>query len=415
MAQLSDDCFAFGGPLLRLDAALDDLTTRLPIISAVETVALSASLGRVLAEDVVAPFSIPAFSNSAVDGYAVSSGSLRSGHALPVTQRIAAGARGVGALPEGEAARIFTGAMLPDGADIVFMQEDVRVEGGMVHLPPGLKPGANCRVAGEDYREGAVIVEKGTRLKPQHVAGLAAAGLTRVRFYQRLRVGVFSTGNEIIEAGHPLPPGSQYDANRPMLLAFLAARGMEPVDLGILADDAGAIARALDAAAEHCDALLSSGGVSTGEEDHVKAALGASGRLDFWRLAIKPGRPVAMGHVGGKAFIGMPGNPAAVFVTFTRFVGPVLDRLAGAMPLRPAPFLVPAAFDYRKKRDRREYLRVALMPGEAGLVAQRFMKDGAALISSLIEANALAELEEDRERVDAGETIAVLPFAALLS
>ncbi|MCZ8269126.1 MAG: molybdopterin molybdotransferase MoeA [Beijerinckiaceae bacterium] len=419
MAQLSPDSFAFGGRLRRLDDALDDLTIRLAGLGETETVPVMQAIGRVLAHEVRSSFAIPNFDNSAVDGYAVRFADLTaSGETrLPVSLRIPAGMIGVPPLPPGTAARIFTGAMMPAGADTVFMQEDVCTEGETVLLPHGLKLGSNRRFAGEDFAKGAAIVPAGTRLKPQHLAGLAAAGRSVVTVRRRLRVAIFSTGNEIREPAPEAPePGCQYDANRAMLAGLLAARGMEIIDLGILPDDPGIMARALKDAAKANDAILTSGGVSTGEEDHVKAAIEAAGRLDFWRLAIKPGRPIAMGTLEGTPFLGMPGNPAAVFVTFLRFVGPVLDMLAGAKPLRPAPIPVPSGFDYRKKADRREYLRVSLA-AEAGarMMAHRFPKDGAALISSLIAADALAELGEDITEIKAGETIHVLPLAGLLS
>lgn len=418
MAQLSNDCFAFGGQLMRLDEALDALAARLAPVPGTEDVPASAALGRVLAAPLPAPFAIPGFDNSAVDGFAVRHAdlALAGDTTLPVTLRVPAGMRAVPALMTGAAARIFTGAVMPAGADTVFMQEDVRIVGDGVILPPGLKRGANARKAGEDFERGSTILGGGTRLRPQHLAGLAAAGLSRVTVRQRLRVGVFSTGDEIIEPrdGAPPAPGLQYDANRSMLLALLAMRGIEGIDLGILPDDRAVISRAIAAGAGQCDALLTSGGVSTGEEDHVKAAIEAAGTLDFWRLAIKPGRPVAMGTVAGKAFLGMPGNPAAVFVTFTRFVGPVLDMFAGAVPQRPQPFPVESLFDYRKKLDRREYVRATLVAGERGPAAQRFPRDGAALISSLIAADGFIELEEDRTSVARGAPVGFIPFSSLL-
>ncbi|MFN3481412.1 MAG: gephyrin-like molybdotransferase Glp [Rhabdaerophilum calidifontis] len=419
MAQLSSDCFSAGMALLRLDAALDDLAARLGAVAAPEEVALGAACGRVLADDVVAPAAVPGFDNSAVDGYAVRHADLAGAGEtrLPISVRIPAGTRGVAPLAPGSAARIFTGAMMPPGADTVFMQEDVRVEGDHVRLPPGLAPGANRRFAGEDFAAGAVALRAGTRLRPQHVAALAALGLGRVHVRRPLRVGLFSTGDEVVEPGSgPLPPGAQFDSNRPMLAGLLAARGMEPVDLGILPDNRDAIARALAAAAERCEALVTSGGVSTGEEDHVKAAVEAAGRLNFWRLAIKPGRPIAMGTIAGRPFLGMPGNPAAVFVTFTRFVGPVLDLLAGAAPVRPMPVPAVAGFAYRKKAERREYVRVSLVrDAERGVIARLFPRDGAALVSSLTESDGFVELGEECLAVAPGDAVGYLPFAALLA
>ena len=423
MAQLSSDSFAFGGALRRLDDALNDLTARLPVVADAETVRLEEALGRVLAETCCSPARVPNFDNSAVDGYAVRASDLAAGGVtrLPVGTRIPAGMLAVPPLKIGEAARIFTGAMMPDGADTVFMQEDVTAEKGDVLLPSGLKAGSNRRFAGEDFALGAPVVLAGTRLKPQHIAGLAAAGFSPVMVRKPLRVALFSTGDEIrdrasLNDATDLPKGCQFDSNRPMLRALLAMRGIAVRDLGVLPDDRAIITRALADAAQDCDAILTSGGVSTGEEDHVKAAVEAAGRLDFWRLAIKPGRPIAMGTINQVPLLGMPGNPAAVFITFTRFVGPVLDMLAGAKPLRPRAFVVQSGFDYKKKADRREYVRVFFEQDASGvLTAQRFPKDGAALISSLIAADALVELEEERISVKAGDMINVLPINALLS
>ncbi len=406
MAQLSDDCFAFGGALQRLDDALDSLAARLSPVTGLERVPVASALGRILSEDVRTRFPIPNFDNSAVDGYAVRWADLDPAGetCLTVSARVPAGRVDVPALKPTTAARIFTGAMMPPGADTVFMQEDVVADAGSVRLPSGLKAGSNRRFAGEDFTADAIIVAAGTRLKPQHLAGLAAAGQAQVSVRARMRVGILSTR-----------PGSQYDANRPMLSGLLAARGMEAYDLGILPDDPATIASALGRAARDFDAILTSGGVSTGEEDHVKAAIEAAGRLDFWRLAIKPGRPIAMGTIGRTPFLGMPGNPAAVFVTFVRFVGPVLDTLAGARPLRPQLLTALSGFDYRKKKDRREYVRVSLSRRADGqILAQRFPKDGAALISSLIAADALAELDEDVTQIRAGDAIAILPLASLM-
>lgn len=422
MAQLSSDSFAFGGKLQRLDVALDDLAARLKPAAGLETVPLAYAAGRILAVDVASGMAVPSFDNSAVDGYAVCFDDLLpSGETrLPVGARVAAGARDVAAIRSGEAIRIFTGAPMPEGADTVFMQEDVRLEEGEVVLPAGLKRGANRRFAGEDFAAGEPLLGAGERLLAQHVAALAATGVRVVPVFRPLRVAVFSTGDEVIDLnqhpeGQPLPHGTQFDSNRPMLLALLAARGMEAIDLGILPDKREIITRALAEAAGTCDAILTSGGVSTGEEDHVKAAVETAGRLDFWRLAIKPGRPIAMGTIAGKSFLGMPGNPAAVFVTFTRFVGPVLDLLAGAKPNRPVAMPVIAGFDYRKKAERREYVRVRLEIIDGKPIARRFEKDGAALISSLIASDGLVELEEDRTKIAAGDALRFLSFAALMA
>jgi molybdopterin molybdotransferase len=290
MAQLSDDCFAFGGKLLDVDAAAGLIADRVPALAGAEPVKLRDAIGRVLAEDLRAPIPLPPFFNSAVDGYAFRHADLApAGETrLVVAGRLQAGAV-AGAVAPGAAIRIFTGAPMPDGADTVMMQEDAVEEAGCVILPAGLKRGANCRPAGEDLAERALALPAGRRLTPPDIGLAAALGLPALTVRRRLRVGVFSTGDELVEPGQPLGPAQTYDSNRFTLLALLQRLPVEGCDLGILPDDRDATASALrDAAATH-DLLLTSGGVSTGEADHVKAALEAGGRLVFWRLSFKPG------------------------------------------------------------------------------------------------------------------------------
>jgi len=414
MAQLSDDCFAFGGPLLSVDDAQALIAARIPPISGSEAVPLRAALGRVLAEDLLAPGPLPPFFNAAVDGYAFRHADLAAAGEtrLPIAQRLQAGQE-AGALAAGVAARIFTGAPMPAGADTVMMQEDAREVEGAVLVVPGLKRGANCRPAGEDVAQGAQALPAGRRLRAPELGLAAALGLARLSVRPLLRVGVFSTGDELAEPGQPLGPAQTYDSNRFTLLALLARLPVEGIDLGILPDDAAATAQALAAAAATHDLLLTSGGVSTGEADHVKAAIGAGGSLVFWRLAIKPGRPAAMGLMGGTPVIGLPGNPVAAVVTFLHLARPLLLARAGALA-EPLPrFAAEADFRYRKKAGRREYVRVSLLGDGALPIARKYPREGAGLLSSLVESDAFAELEEALTEVQPGDRLRVLPFAAL--
>jgi molybdopterin molybdotransferase len=304
---------------------------------------------------------------------------------------------------------------MPEGADTVFMQEDVRAEDGVVIAPTGLKKGANRRLTGEDLKSGAVALPAGRRLGPQDIALAAAVGLTHLEVRRRPRVAVFSTGDEIAEPGQPLPANALYDANRFLLLALLREAGAEAHDLGILKDDPATLAPAIEAAAAGHDLILTSGGVSTGEADYVKSAVEKIGKLVFWRLAIKPGRPVAMGVVRGTAFAGLPGNPVAVFVTFVHVVRPLLMRLAGATPVPVAAMPVRAAFSYRKKKGRREYVRVGLRRAADGAIeAVKHPQEGAGILTSLTETDGLAELEEDRIEVTPGSTVGFLSYASLV-
>jgi molybdopterin molybdotransferase len=418
MAQLSDDCFAFGGPMMSVDEAVGIITSRVEALHETEVVPLANADGRVLAVDLAAPLPLPPFTNSAVDGYAVRSSDLPdSGEgAFPVRGRVQAGASAGAPLAAGQAMRIFTGAPMPAGADTVFMQEDVRIdEAGDVVLPAGLKPGANVRPAGEDIPQNAVALEAGRRLRPQDVALAAAFGLTELNVIRRVRVALFSTGNELASPGEVRAAAQLFDSNRFMLLAMLRRLGCEVSDLGILRDERAALALALKQVAANHDLILTTGGVSTGEEDHVKAAVESSGTLVLWRMAIKPGRPVAMGIIGGTPFIGLPGNPVASFVTFVHVVRPTVMALAGAAPQSVVAMPVRAGFTYRKKAGRREYVRVNLRMGGDGLPeVVKFPREGAGLLSSLVDTDGLVELGESITSVEPGQTVGFLGYASLI-
>jgi len=421
MAQLSSDQFAFGGDLLSVDDALERVTAGLRAVAEIEQLDLMAAEGRILADDLAASVALPPFFNSAVDGYAVRFADLLQGAetVLPLRGRVAAGevaAPGRAA----EAVRIFTGAPMPEGCDTVFMQEDVRADETSVTLPPGLKLGANCRPVGEDLPSGALALAAGRLMTPECIALAAALGITRVAVRRRVRVAVFSTGNEVVSPGVALGAAQIYDANRFLLQALLRRLGVEVSDFGILPDDRESIARALREAAAGQDLILTSGGVSTGEEDHVKAAVEAVGSLDFWRLGIKPGRPVAMGVVPSgagseaAAFIGLPGNPVAVFVTFAHIVRPLLAVMGGGQASLPVALPVRAGFSYRKKLGRREYVRVSLHRGADGwFEARKYPREGAGVLTSLTETDGLVELPETVERVAEGDAVGFLAYALL--
>ena len=424
MAQLTDDCFAFSGPLLPVDDLEQIIRERITPVAEIETVALALARGRTLVGDVKAPIDLPPFDNSAVDGYAVRHVDLsaQSDTALTVADRITAGRAAAHPIAPGTAIRIFTGAPMPEGADTVFMQEDVRTESGTVFVPPGLKPGSNRRLAGEDIGAGAVALPAGRILSIADVALASALGLTELTVRRRIRVALFSTGDELTEPGQPLARASLYDANRILLGGLISSLGAVVTDLGILPDDPAILAPALRDAASGHDLVLTSGGVSTGEADHVRDAVEAVGSLVFWRVAIKPGRPVAMGVIRSAvpdvsaAFVGLPGNPVAAFVTFVRVVRPLIMRLAGAVapPLVPLPVRV--GFGYRKKEGRREYVRVALTRDPDGtIVAVKHRQEGAGVLTSLTETDGLVELSEDVTTVEPGSTVGFLPYTSLIS
>jgi molybdopterin molybdotransferase len=422
MAQLTDDCFAFSGPLLPITDMERLIIERVTPVAEVEQVILDQALGRIVAADVAATDDLPPFDNSAVDGFAVRHADLAAAAdtRLIVAERVMAGHIAVHPLGPNEAVRIFTGAPMPAGADTVFMQEDCRADGNTVIVPPGLKRGANSRFAGEDLRKGDIMLPAGRKLTAADMALAAALGATTLPVRRRLRVAVFSTGDEVVEPGAMRPAASIYDANRHLLRGLLTKFGAIVTDLGILPDEPAALQTAIAAAASNHDLVITSGGVSTGEADHVRTVIERIGSLVFWRVAIKPGRPVAMGVIPGErpghaaAFAGLPGNPAAVYVTFAHVVWPLLLRLAGAAPRQPIALPVRATFAYRKRKGRREYVRATLRRALDGTVeAVKFPRDGAGVITSLTETDGLVELGEEETEIAPGATVGFLSYAAL--
>lgn len=415
--QLINDCFVLDKDRLPHAEALAILKSRVAPVVGVEEIPLTEAAGRFLAEPVVSPRPIPAHDNAAVDGYAFahSDYDATSGARLKVVGEAAAGHPFAGTPPRDSVIRIFTGAVMPDGLDTIAMQEDVRIEeaGGerFALIPPGLKRSANRRLAGEDTQAGDVLVEAGTRLRPQEVASAAAAGLGRLSCYAPLKVAIASTGDEILRAGEAFVPGAVYDANAPMLQGLIGAAGMNAVDLGVLPDDAARVQAALSEAARNYHALIISGGASQGREDHVADAIDALGTRHLWQIAIKPGRPMSFGRIGDCAVLGLPGNPVAVFVCFLMYVRPVLTRLAGGTWPEPQRFALPAAFTQKKKPGRREFWRARLTRAPDGkLQAAKFPRDGSGLISSLREADGLIDVAEDVTEVREGDLVDFIPF-----
>ncbi len=413
MAQLSDDCFAFGETLMNTHEALAELSGRLTPVVETETAGLRDACGRVLAADIRAAHSVPPHDNSAVDGYAVffddldAAGDTR----LRIAGRVAAGQMLDRAARSGDAIRIFTGAPMPEGPDTVLMQEDCTADGDYVTIPAGIKRGANRRSAGEDIEKGSTILRAGRRLRPQDVGLAASVGCATLPVYRRLRVALFSTGDEVRDVGEELEPGCIYDSNRYAIAALLDRLGCEVDDLGILPDRLESVRDGLAAAAEGHDLIVTSAGVSVGEEDHVRTAVNALGSIHFWRLAIRPGRPIALGQIGRVPFIGLPGNPVAVMVTFMRFARPAILLLSGCTNTEPNIFRVRADFQYRKKAARREWLRASLFTGDDGAVcATKFPRDGAGILSSMVEADGLIELPEELTLLEPGTMVDFLPF-----
>ncbi|MGQ9368936.1 molybdopterin molybdotransferase MoeA [Azospirillum sp. ST 5-10] len=403
------------GPL-PLDDALARIAATYGPVTAVEPQPLGRCIGRVLAEPVVAEGDVPPAAVSAVDGYgyAAPPAGEREPLRLPVVGRVPAGSVFHGAVEPGAAVRIFTGAPVPAGVDTVAMQEDCTAEDGVVVVATPPEPGANVRPAGEDMRAGAVVLTPGRRLRAQEVGLAAAVGRSSLMVRRRLRVVLFSTGDELREPGTAKPAGAIYDANRYTVGAQLATLGVELEDLGILPDRAEAVRSALASAAERADLVITSGGVSVGEEDHVKGAVDALGGIDLWRLAIKPGKPLAIGRLGKAVFLGLPGNPVSAMVTFMLVGRPLVLRLAGAETTPVARCLVVAGFEHRRKPGRREFLRARLETSPDGLpVARKFANDSSGVLTSMVEADGLVDMPAEASAIRQGDMVAFLPFTGL--
>ncbi|KMW57716.1 Molybdopterin biosynthesis protein MoeA [Candidatus Rhodobacter oscarellae] len=409
--RLKNDCFALppGVDWTPVDDALGHLREALQPVTEVSTVALAGAAGLFLAEDAIARRAHPPAANSAVDGYGFAHAATGQGvQILPLVEgRAAAGAPFTGAVLAGMAIRILTGAILPEGVDTVVLEEDVTAEDGRIAFHGGLKPGANARKAGEDIHEGAVAVPAGHRLRAQELGLLASVGVGEVVAHRALRVGVLSTGDEVVDVSGAAATGQIFDANRPMLLSLLAEMGCVPVDLGHARDDAAALSAQLDAGAAQVDVILTSGGASAGDEDHVSALLSETGSMGLWRIAVKPGRPLAMGMWRGVPVFGLPGNPVAAFVCTLVFGAPAFRLLAGGRWRVPSGVMVPAAFSKNKKPGRREYLRARLVDGAAAV----FASEGSGRISGLSWAEGLVELPDGAVDVGQGDPVRYIAFS----
>ncbi|NKW71688.1 bifunctional molybdopterin-guanine dinucleotide biosynthesis adaptor protein MobB/molybdopterin molybdotransferase MoeA [Rhodobacteraceae bacterium R_SAG10] len=411
--RLKNDCFALppGVDWVPVDDALARLQAGLSVAVGQETVALDQALDRVLAADAVARRSNPPGANAAVDGFGFAHSSTGEGTQVLrlVPGRAAAGASFAGTVPGGHAVKILTGALLPDGVDTVVMREDVNESDGHVAFEGPVRAGANTREAGEDVKADDIIAHKGRLLGPPELALLSATGVARVPVYRRLRVGVLSTGDEIVASGTDPSPTKTYDANRPMLLGVAAKWGFLAVDLGHVDDARDALRTKLNDAAGTVDVILTSGGASAGDEDHVSALLAETGALWTWRIAVKPGRPLALGLWDGVPIFGLPGNPVAALICTLIFARPALFVLAGGSWQSPQGFTVPAAFEKRKKPGRREYLRARMNSvGEAEI----FASEGSGRISGLSWADGLVELEDGGRQIRPGDPVRYFPYAS---
>lgn len=402
-------------PLLPYDEALQQLISQVSALATISSRPLMQALGEVLAETQQAGISVPSADNSAMDGYALNTADLvnLNSVSLPVSQRIAAGEAG-NKLEPGTTARIFTGAPIPEGANAVIMQEQVVVEGDGIRLQAAVEPGQNIRPAGNDIRRGDIILRQGMRLRAQDIGLAASVGLQTLPVFDKIRVGMFFTGDELVEPGTKLEPGKIYDSNRYTLYGLLKSLGCEIVDLGLVGDTLEATKRAMLDASGKADLVVTCGGVSVGEEDHVRIAIEQLGKLHLWRLRIKPGKPLAFGKINDTAFIGLPGNPVSVFATFCLFVSPVIKTLQGRLWQKPLATPIRAGFDWPKPDSRREFLRARLEASESDEpVVVIYPNQDSGVLTSTVWANGLVEIAEG-QTVSKGDRVDYLAFSEFL-
>lgn len=405
-----------GGALLPVEEARRRILATAAPVTGRERLALRSALGRVLAAEVRAGTDVPPADNSAMDGYALRGADLPAGDSvrLRLIGTALAGSPFPGAVDPGTCVRITTGAVLPAGADTVVMQERVRVDGDEVVVEAGHRPGENVRRAGEDIARGQVLLKPGRRLLPADLGLLASIGRAEVEVYRRVRVAFFTTGDELRSAGEALEPGQIYDSNRYTLYGMLQRLGVEAVDLGIVRDRRDEVRRALQTAAADADVVITSGGVSVGEADFVTETLAELGEIDFWRIAMKPGKPLAVGRLGATAFFGLPGNPVSTMATFYQFVQPALRRMAGETPAEPLVVRVPTTTALRKEPGRLEYQRGILQIENGELRVTSTGTQDSHVLTSMSRADCFIILPAESSGVEAGELVDVQPFAGLV-
>ena len=409
----SNSCCGSGQGLMTVDDAIDFILKKATTTSAIENIKTEDALDRVLAEPLVSRINVPPLDNSAMDGYALSVSDMNADGEtrLPVSQRIPAGTIGKPLKP-GTAARIFTGAPIPDNADAVVMQERCEQTGDDVLIKATVSAGDNIRNAGGDIATGDTILKPGVKLRPQELGLAASIGFAELAVYKKLRVAIFSTGDELVLPGEPASDGKIYNSNRYTLMGLLKSVNCDIVDLGTVPDQLQATLDTLNSGTAKADIIITTGGVSVGEEDYVKAALDKLGQVDMWRVAMKPGKPVAFGHVKDTPFIGLPGNPVAVFVTFCLFARPYLLKTQGMTRVRPKRLKVKAGFDWNRAGPRREYARAQLQPDI--MTAALYPKQGSGVLSSVAWADGLVEIPEN-STVKNGDEVSYLSFSDLLS
>jgi len=413
---MNDCCFDPNDRMLTADEAINFLLQRTVATTQTETVNVLDALGRVLAQPITSTLNVPPLDNSAMDGYVIRISDLctEGETILPVSQRIAAGQVGE-PLAVGTAARIFTGAPVPEGADTVIMQEQCEQRGDEVVITGNVNEGDHIRRAGEDIIQGSEVMSVGHYIRPQDMGLIASVGVANIDVYKKTRVAIFSTGDELLMPGDPVEPGKIYNSNRYTLTGLLEKAGCEIIDLGCVPDNLAATRDALQKASGQADLIMTTGGVSVGEEDYVKAAIDELGSVEMWRVAMKPGKPVAYGEVNSVPFIGLPGNPVSVFVTFCLFARPVIRTMQGCVDVLPRKVQVRSGFDWTRKGPRREFVRAQLQSDESGQQhAVTYSSQSSGVLTSTVWAHGLVEIPE-HTTVAIGDSLNWLDFSELMS
>ena len=416
MTQLTKDLKAFGNKLVKLNTAIKIIKNNFNLQQYTELVNLKNTLNRISGENIISSINVPAHSNSAVDGYAINFKEYSNGNRkFNIIGKSSAGHPFNKKVQKLNSIRVLTGAILPPNLDTIIMEEDCKIINNILTLPDNVKKGINYRYLGEDIKKNSIVYKKGHKIKPQDIGVLASLGIKRIRAYKALKIAIFSSGDELVNVGKPLNKGQIYDSNREMIIAFLSKLGFLVTDLGILKDKSDVIENKLKKASINNDLIITSGGMSLGDEDHIKNIIDNKGSIYAWRLAIKPGRPVGFGMFNKCPIIGLPGNPAAAFITFLVVAIPILKQMSGQLVNKYNLIPITSDFYYTKKKGRKEFIRVKLINKKNKLTAQKFPKAGAGILTSTTWSSGIGILDEKVEEIKPGDKINYLSFNEILN
>ena len=398
--------------MLPVAESISRILSQINAVTTQETVCIDQATSRILAQDLISPINVPQQTNSAMDGFAVAASSLTADQPLRMVGQVFAGQRFDGVVQPGEAVEIMTGAPVPEGADSILMKEVCSVDKGLLTFTGPVKAGQHVRFVGEDIQKGQVALQAGCCIRPQELGYIASLGLAEVAVYRKLKVAIFSTGDEVVAQGEVLPENSIYDTNRFTLKGMLTKLGCEVLDLGIIEDTQASMVDCLCQASQQADMIISSGGVSMGKADYIKDALAEVGEIDFWKIAMRPGRPLAFGKIETTPFFGLPGNPVAVMVTFTQFVQPAIRKMMGQRHWQPQRMLAIAEEPLRSRQHRTDYSRGVYRINDQGqLVVRSTGAQGSGILSSMVQANCFIEIQDQFDHIEIGQPVLIQPFS----